>query len=491
MDRIIRPLSIHEASFPVYGELCPGAGNIVVCLKLTGELSLLQAQQGFTRLMQAEPSLQVASEWSIGNKSEGIKPGYVFVKPEHPKVPFTSSEVPSDDFEKEVTHVRTSFLNQPFQEGGLLWRAHLISQKNDESHLNSHLISHVSNDVNQHCIMLCINHSVSDGSSVTQLMKQWLLALEHPKNNNGVERTLKQPLWHYMPKKIASVFGAFRTFGVLSTFIKAQKLAEQGLSFKAECNVPISEHRCGSTYRTLNTSAFSKLLARSKNNNKSIHGLVSAALMQVLLTDCKNNGQLNNIKPNFLFPFVTTVNVRDKIIDEQQGDQGIKTHINGCFSSGVTSMVKVDQSLIDTEYQDSPWALGDQVSTGVKAALKQDQHWKVLRIYQLAGLKGLKKMFIDSSEKPLATPISFANLGAVHFAASDDLRTSKTSKALEVNGYQAYAAFHASGAGVNVVASSLNTELTLCFTCPSPVIAPSTLHQYADDVLKLLEHWSH
>jgi len=65
-----------------------------------------------------------------------------------------------------------------------------------------------------------------------------------------------------------------------------------------------------------------------------------------------------------------------------------------------------------------------------------------------------------------------------------------TSKTLEVTGYQAYAAFHASGAGVNAVASSLNTELTLCFTCPSPVMAPSTLHQYADDVLKLLEHWS-
>ena len=123
-------------------------------------------------------------------------------------------------------------------------------------------------------------------------------------------------------------------------------------------------------------------------------------------------------------------------------------------------------------------------------ALQQDQHWKVLRIYQLAGLKGLKKMFIDGSEKPLATPISFANLGRVKFDFYINRAAIANHEALKVTGYQAYAAFHASGAGVNIVASSLNSELTLCLTCPDPIISEQTLDKYADDVIELLQQWS-
>jgi hypothetical protein len=487
MNQVLRALSIHEASFPVYADLCPGVGNIVVCLKLHGALSLLQAELGFSHLMQAEPTLQVASQWRKENSSEGIKAGYVFLKPEYAMLPFSSSTVTesaitqtntgTDSFEEEVLRIRTSFLNKPFQEGSLLWRAHLISQ--------------VSNGTQQHCVLMCINHSVSDGASVYQLMKQWLLALNEPTKVPVTDKQLSQPLWHYMPKKIAGVFGAFRALGVLSTFVKAQKLADQGLSFKADYNVPISEHRCRSTYRLLKENSFSKLLLLSKNNNKSIHGLVSAALMQVLLTDCKNSGQLNKLANTFSFPFVTTVNVRDKIFRKEQNAVNFDTEINGCYSSGVTSMVTVDKNKIENEYAKSPWVLGEQVSTGVKAALQQDQHWKVLRIYQLAGLKGLKKMFIDSSEKPLATPLSFANLGPVNFSVDLNDQTFKTSSDLTVTDYQAYAAFHASGAGVNVVASSLNGELTLCLTCPAPVISQLTLDQYADDVIKLLECWAY
>jgi hypothetical protein len=487
MSTIIRELSIHEASFPVYGELVPGGGNIVVCLRLQGLLSQDTAQQGFQKLMQAEASLQVASKWFAASTENIDKAGYYFIQPDSPALPFTTEMIEADDedidktthsFEATVNRVRTQLLNQPFQAGSLLWRAHLVSGKIEE------------NTAQQHCVFLCINHSVSDGTSVYHLMKRWLLALNSSTQISATANKFSLPLWHYMPKKISGFLGAFRSLGILSTFIKAQKLADNGLSFKAECNVPIAEHRCRSTHRLLDKASFTALLKLSKNKNKSIHGLMSAALIQILIADCKKQGQLKNLPKTFSLPFVTTVNARDKIQGANQEYAKIDDAVAGCLSSGVTSMVEVDQDFIDTDYRQSPWLLGQQVANGVTSALQQDQHWKVLRIYKLAGLKGLKKMFIDSSEKPLATPISFANLGPVNFDFYINRAAMQDHEVLTVKGYQAYAAFHASGSGINTVASSLNGELTLCLTCPDPVISQQTLDRYADDVVNLLKNWS-
>jgi hypothetical protein len=487
MSTIIRELSIHEASFPVYGELVPGGGNIVVCLQLQGKLTQDQALQGFQKLMQAEASLQVASLWLEANPEENRKAGYFFIRPDSPVLPFSADIIESDNDENEktdnefgstVNRIRTQLLNQPFQTGSLLWRAHLVSGRVEE------------NTAQQHCVFLCINHSVSDGTSVYHLMKRWLLALNTSTKISATANEFSLPLWHYMPKNISGFLGAFRSLGILSTFIKAQKLADKGLSFKEKCNVPISEHRCRSTHRSLDPLSFTALLKLTKKNNKSIHGLISAALLQVLLKDCKSRGQLKNISKTFSLPFVTTVNGRDKIQGSHNKHATIDDAVAGCLSSGVTSMVEVDQDFIDADYRLSPWHLGQQVANGVTTALEQDQHWKVLRIYKLAGLKGLKKMFIDGSEKPLATPISFANLGPVKFDFYVNRATRADNQTLNVTGYQAYAAFHASGAGVNAVASSLNGELTLCLTCPDPVISQQTLDCYANDVINLLKDWS-
>jgi hypothetical protein len=169
MSTIIRELSIHEASFPVYGELAPGGGNIVVCLQLQGQLSQDQAEQGFQKLMQAEASLQVASLWLEAAPEENRKAGYFFIQPDSPALPFSADIIESDndenkktdnEFESTVNRIRTQLLNQPFQAGSLLWRAHLVSGQVEED------------TAQQHCVFLCINHSVSDGTSVYHLMKR-------------------------------------------------------------------------------------------------------------------------------------------------------------------------------------------------------------------------------------------------------------------------------------------------------------------------------
>jgi len=461
MENIMRPLSVHEASFPVYAELSPGGGNIVVCLRLQGELSPELAEEGLKKLMKAEVSLRAACRWL---HPEGEPEDYYFVKAGESELPFESivleGNSEDDDFEAAIAKVRSTLLNQPFQAGKLLWRARLVSS------------------AQQHCLVFCINHCVSDGTSVYYFMNRWLEALNKDAHLAATRDELELPLWHYMPQKISGFLGAFRSLGILSTFMKAQKLADQGLSFKVNVNVPIMEHRCRSTFRTLDQKSFTGLLKLVKDNGKSIHGLMSAAMLNALLLDCQKSGRLEKTKRVFSIPFVTTVNVRNKI------SPPVDDSVAGCLSSGVTSMVRVDKARIENNYQQSPWDFGDQVASGVTDALDQNQHWKVLRIYKLAGLKGLKKMFIDSSEKPLATPLSFANLGRVTFGGV------AKSEALSVTGYEVYAAFHASGAGVNIVASSLNGALTICFTCPDPVVSQETLNEYADAVVKQLKQWA-
>lgn len=474
MTNFIRPLSIHEASFPIYGELVPGGGNIVVCLNLTGALTPETAKNGLQQLSQAEASLRAGIQLDSKNNK-----GYSFIELNNSNLPFSSHNISetvpknSTGFQSEIDKKRTQFLNQSFQLGHLLWRAHLISENQ------------------QHCLIFCINHSVSDGTSVYHLMKRWLLALNISTDIKATKKEFSPPLWQYMPKKISGLTGAFRSLGVLSTFIKAQKVADKGLSFKSEGNVPISEHRCRSTFRSLDKENFSSLKKFSKANQLGIHGILSSCLLQIFLEDCKKRRVLDSLPKVFTLPFVTTINARDKINLGKQSSSSsqVDNAISGCLSSGVTSLVQVDQALIDSEYKDQPQQLGEQVSFGVKQALQQGQHWKVLRIYQLAGLKGLKKMFLDSSEKALATPISLANLGLVNFDFYINRADGGNNEALVVKDYQAYAAFHASGAGINVVASSLKGALTLCFTCPSPIMSQKTMNEYADNVLARLTAW--
>ncbi len=454
MGSIMRALSIHEASFPIYAELSPGGGNIVACLRLQGELDVDLAAAGLQKLMAAEPTLRLGYRWL---KREDQPENYYFETVAGAALPFQAVAINGDDgLDITIAKTSTALLNQPFQCGDLLWRARLLSHGDE------------------HCLVFAISHSLSDGTSVNYLLKRWLQSLNQAKPLVAAGEQIGAPLWHYMPHNIAGFFGAFRSLGILSTFMKAQKLADQGLTFKVDTNVPAMEHRCRATYRTVDQPTFEQLVELVKSNGKSIHGLLGAATLRAFLAECQQSGRLKSLKETFSMPFVTTVNVRDKIepvLDDTSA---------GCYSSGVTSMVEIDQKRIADQDLQTTWAIGDQIASGVTEALEQDQHWKVLRIYKLAGLKGLKKMFVDSSEKSLATPISFANMGRVDF----------NNESLAVNAFQVYAGFHVSGAGVNVTANSLNGVLTICFTCPEPVVGQATLDSYADSVVSLLQQWA-
>jgi len=472
VNNLIRPLSIHEASFPVYGDLCPGGGNIVASLQLKGRLTVDECHQALRSLMIQKACLRVGIQWLKKGNDHNLKAGYYFVELPEPTIELSNSQSSSEQYDQAVSSQSERLLNQPFQEGQLLWRVHLLSDSL----------------LNRHTLFFCINHGISDGASVTFLLRDWIQQI----NREGLEmdspslskQPLANPLWSSMPKSIAGPLGAFSCLSMLPAFIKGQKLADLGLNFESGFNAPISEHRCMATYRRLHSAQARRVLSLAKEEGKSVHGLIASGLIHPLLQRVRDSQSPLNDQSTFQFPFVSSVNMRDKALQNTDELGVIDIQSLGCLSSGVVSMIQVKKDEFQSEnFHSNPWVQADQVNQGIETAFNKNEHWKVLRFYQLVGLNGLKRMFLDASEKPLATPISFANLGKVQFGEGE------TDK-LQVSAFEVYAAFHASGAGVNVTANTLNGELTLCFSCPAPSMDRTDLEKYADEAIQLLEQWT-
>lgn len=449
MIEILRPLSVHEASFPIYAELSPGGGNIVCVATVAAALDAEAVRAAIARVHPRHALLAAGYRWL---EEEGEDVGYVFTPAPEAGPELEVISVATDDVVAEqAASVRTRLLNHHFLPGHLLYRAAVVSGPSQSQ------------------LLLCISHAVADGASATALLKQWLQALVQPQAELGLPLPLPAPLWAQMPKRIASAFGAFRALGVLFDFIKMQKAADRGLAFATDAAAPYAEHRSLSTKRRLAPEAFAALRAAVKAREASLHGVIGSAFLRAFLADCEARNALAGVGDTLSVPLVTTVDVRRYLPEPVGADTPC------CLSSGVTSTVQLTRAEL-AQGAELAWTMARQIADGVQAALAAGQHWKVLRIYQLAGFKGLRKMFIDSAAKPMATPVSLANLGAVDIQAPG----------LAVTEYEIYAAFHVSGAGMNVTVNSCHDGLTLCFTCPAPLIGPATLARYADAVVAAL-----
>lgn len=454
---VLRKMSVHEASFPVYAELSPGGGNVVSCLELEGELSATTAQTALLHLQQRHVMLQAGYS---NLAPTGTSPDYHFVVTPGEGIPFMKINVDNNEtFDQQGDKIFHDLLNHHYLHGKLLSRAALLSCTTTQPH--------------RHRFYFCVSHAVCDGSAVVQLLDEWLRLA------NGVvletTTSIPNPLWDHMPPAIKRPTGALKSLGTLLEFIKLQKQADKGLSFDFDVQAPAAERRCIAASRTLDKETFSALQKQIKAQSGSLHGAMAAALVAAFtdyLKTRRNTDALQDGSNMLSIPVVTTVNMRDKTSPPLAGDTV------ACLSSGITSTTKVPTSVLKNG-NTLPYAdLARQVSSGVKAALKADQHWKVLRIYKIAGLNGLRKMFADASQKPLSTPISLANLGRISLSNDTKLRVHKV---------DIYAAFHAMGPSMNIAINSFNDQLTLCITCPYPVCSRATLNTFADASIRHLK----
>lgn len=456
-ETILRKMSVHEASFPVYAKLSPGGGNIVSCLELEGELSATTAQTALQLLQKRHVMLRAGYR---NLAPTGTSPDYQFVAPAGASIPFMQVDLDSiEAFEQQGDQVCHALLNHHYLHGELLSRAALLSCTASHPH--------------RHRFYFCVSHAVCDGSAIVQLLDEW----QRLADGVVLETTtgIPLPLWDSMPPAIERFTGAFKSLGTLLDFVKLQKQADKGLSFAFDVQAPAAERRCLAVSRTLDQETFAALQAQVKAQHGSLHGVLAAALVAAFtdyLKTCRDIDALQDGSNMLSIPVVTTVNMRDKTSPPLASDTV------ACLSSGITSTTKVPISALP-EGNTFPYAdLARQVSAGVKAALEADQHWKVLRIYKIAGLNGLRKMFADASQKPLSTPLSLANLGRLTFPAQTQRRVRK----IEI-----YAAFHAMGPSMNIAINSFNEQLTLCITCPYPVCSRATLNTFADASIRHLQ----
>jgi len=449
-NTVLRKMSVHEASFPLYAELSPGGGNVVSCLELDGELDAKTAQAALNRLQERHALLHA----SYLNLAEDARtPDYHFVEVTEKTIPCRQLSVGTlAEFSAQGDELLHALLNHHFLHGDLLSYAVVLTCTESTPH--------------RHRFYFCISHAVCDGSAMLQLLDEWQQIV------NGATLpavpTIPAALWASMPAAIEGFTGAFRSLGTLLGFVQLQKQADRGLSFDFDVQAPASERRCIAVSRTLNGETFTQLRTQVKTQSGSLHGTLAAALVAAFTDHLKTQRDpvaLQDSTQSLSIPVVTTVDMRDKTVPPLASDSV------ACLSSGITSATHVPLAALQNG-ANFPYAeIARQVSTGVTAALDADQHWKVLRIYKLAGLKGLRKMFADTSTKPLSTPLSMANLGRLSFTPG---------ARLQVRHVDIFAAFHAMGPSMNIAINSLNDQLTLCITCPSPVCSRRTLNTFAD-----------
>ena len=465
-DNKIRPMSIHEASFPVYASRAPGAANLTASIELQAKIEPVHVETALDKLYARHPLLRVGYK---DINEYGSIADYWFISPEGGSIPVDYRTVATEnEFHEAVDKAHHELYHHNFLHGELLSRAIFIKVDSEQSKL---------------CMFLyCISHAVADGTSIITIMQEWVKLVDQQIGSTHFDELedvlpLNPPLWDSMPPVLEGTLGILGCLGVLLKMVGGQRQADKGLGFAVEVPAPSEEHRLISRSATIPEEQFELFRKKVKEKDCSLHGAIAAAyyfaFVDYLSRNETSRQQLLKKKPGL--PVTTTVDVRRTF------NPPIGAGIVSCHSSAITSEVFINYNYLAAG-QDPPasyyWDVANQISKGLIKELMSGQHWKILRTYKLAGIKGLTSMLVNSAEKPLATPLCYVNMGKVEFHESE---------ALTVSSFALNASFTATGPGMNVGALCFKNKLTLGASCTYPMALPSTLHQFIDDAVKHLK----
>lgn len=444
----IRPLSIHEASFPVYAQFSPGAGNIVSLLSLNGTLTSEAFVKAVNVVVSSNEALRAMYVGVADDKSNAAFQWMLSVR--NPRIELISLEN-GEDIEVVAHACMERLMNEPFVAEEPLCRFLLLS------------------GVDKHRMFACVNHAALDGSSIIGLLRRLVEHLVNPDAPSQPCMPFQPALWDYMPDPIRKPLGIFSCLSVFAMLIQLQKQADKGIAFSVESPAPASEHRCMVVRRELNVEQSLGLVTLSKQERVSVHGLLGAAVARAFMDHLRTeNGEsfpfgVEAIK----IPLVSTMDLRRRTAPR------IEDNVLGCFSSGATH--RVHCSTRATFMRPKDYALlGAEVDRTLGQEIEREQHWKLLRIYKTLGLGGMKKIFRDAAEKPMSMPLSLANVGRLQFPSSGTLKVMR---------FEGAPAFHANGPSVNVQSYMVNDQLTLSYTAASPQMSRATLEYFADRVV--------
>jgi hypothetical protein len=451
---ILRPLSIHETSFPVYARLSPGAGNVVAALFVDGPLEADRLRSALKVVQQENPVLRATH---VRTSPVQATPSYAWA-PSH-----LASEVqatclaPETDLRETAHAALEQSLNLPFGVHHPLLRVRLLSQGE------------------RHAIILCVDHALLDGSSAVGILQRVMAQLTE--NEGPASQSAFPPaLWEFMPPSLKAPTGALRCLDVLGLLARLQKQTDAGLAFGVEWPAPAAEHRCMVQVSALSESSSAGLARQGKASGAGVHGLVSAALVRALGDDIRSRkGQaFCETHASVSLPVVTTMDLRRRI------DPPLPPDTLGCLSSGATHWVPahLNQGMPD----DATFlAMASQAVASLNTCIDANQHWKLLRIYQTFGVGLMPKIFLDASEKPMTMPLSVANLGRLEFPSG---------AGLQVSDFMMAPAFHPAGPSINAVCYTLDGRFVMNMAAASPQMSRATLQRFCQRTLAVLERHS-
>lgn len=443
MEKIYRKLSMHEASFPVYSELSPGAGNIVSILTMDGHV----AEQNFKLAIEA--ILEFSPIFRSTYAKQAHVPLYYWKKSNVPVHNFILSSVQSgEDFDCLAQRRMDALLNEPFLDDEALCRFELITNGKTTK------------------LLSCINHGLMDGSSVVTVNQLIAKILMGQPVATTTQSSFPTALWEFMPYTLKSRKGILYCFDAFLELMRLQKKANSGFAFAIEGPAPASEHRCMVLHKKIPVTISKQFLSLSKQRDISVHGLLVAAISQSFVDYLRKDQTLASIasKNKETLPVVSTMDLRRRV------EPTLAVSDLGCYSSGCVHEILPhwQNTNISTDEYCSMARLAE---TTLTKQITKNQHWKLLRIYQLFGLSGMKHIFKSSAEKPMSMPLSLANLGRLNFPESSELK---------VTNFEIAPAFHANGPSINIQCYTLNDELILSFAAARPQISRTTLEAYAD-----------
>lgn len=441
---IIRPLSIHEASFPVFASLSPGAGNVVSIMVLKKRIDHAALLLALGILQDAYPVLKMSYK-SVTNSATG----YAWLDGAGELAVERTLVENIDDFNETVTKCAEIRLNYPLIEG-------------KPQAIFDHVTSH-----DKSAIIFCASHAALDGSSFYTINKNLLQIL----NGNKLEK-ISSPLpslWESMPEDIKSRLGFLKTIPLLTTLAKLQSHTNKGNFFKVEIPAPATEHRSIWEKREISKDQFKRIISTSKDKGISVHGLVGAATLLALLTHLRAENRCHLMGERSL-PLVTTMDLRRRLNPQ------LDKNAVGCLSSGVTHLVSIPKNASINNIG-SLMDIAKSVENSLSEEINKNQHWKILRLYQTLGMKGMKKTFKSAAEATMSTPITLANFGKLDFDVGNHA---------EVERVDIIPAFHCTGPAINVITNAIDNSLFLSFCAATPQISRNTLSAYANLVISVL-----
>ena len=408
-----------------------GGANALACAEIRGAFSVERMRAAVGQLAARHALLRcrvdVKDQWPH------------FVLHDEPELPLVVVERGSSEVRDRVIgeERKVDYYQQPW-----LWRVTCVRD---------------SADPGRFWMVVCMNHSVIDGTSLWHAIKQLLTDYATPSNTpaRAAVKELEPNLESFQKYRL--------TFFDLLRFVAGQlvRLLFRRRRVPAEARVDSSQRTTQTVLRQFSPELSEQLRRRVREESTTVNGALSAAILFAAARRMAPGGSVTvDMETNVSFRKQYEVN------NEQAG-----------------ALV----SILPTAHKVSPsrsfWDLARECREAIKTLVDNDRHvaatylWEAI---QRMMSDSAKRQVLDGKELGRLAPVAISNVGA--------LDVPREYPGLTLEGLRFTAAQQGFGYYFGYYVGSLAGRLQITLSYAEPVISRATADAVADEVVTLLEH---